>query len=429
MSGCGFEHGLVEVEHALTLIQETIQQTAIQSLPVSDALHYFLAEDVYSDVQLPIFDQSAVDGYAICATDTMRAGQTLELLAPILQAGQTNSLVLQTGQAVRIFTGAKIPTGTTTVARQEIVRVLPSATAQAQSTQIELTSELTAHADIRDAGEEVTYGQLLAAAGQQLNVGTIAALSMAGIKHVKVATFPRVAVVVTGDEVAQNIADHQSGKVFDANTPMIAAWFTAQGRQADYFHVADDKQAVTDLLNDLKVKYDLLITTGGVSVGDFDFIRPVALENGFQQIFWKIKQKPGKPMLFAHFQHQSKANFLNDQSSEANHHCYLLGLPGNPAAVFVCLQVYVSTALKALQGQVDAAPKWQYATLESQIKPDARDRFLRMVVKNQQGQLMAHHLPRQQSHMLSNLVHANALVYVPAQQTLDQGQLLKFIWL
>ncbi|WP_438819957.1 molybdopterin molybdotransferase MoeA [Acinetobacter bouvetii] len=403
MSGCGAESGLISVDQALDLILERTQALVIEQLELNQALNRYLAEDVYSSINLPLFSQSAVDGYAICSQSPVEATSRFDLIGEI-RAGQQAELELQAGQAVRIFTGAKIPFGTTTVARQEIVQVL-------DTSQIEITEHLNTHADIRDAGEEVSVGQLLASSGQFLSVGAIASLSMAGIQTVKVYQYPKVAVIVTGDEVAKSVEDFAAGKIFDANAPMIQAWFQTLGQQVEIFHVADTEDAVKALIQELSSSYDLILTTGGVSVGDYDFIRPVALALGFEQIFWKVKQKPGKPMFFADLQR-------HDHS-----HCYLLGLPGNPAAVYVGMQIYTSTLLNVLQGQ-KRHPQWFSATLTHSIKADARERFLRMSARFDQSMLKVQSLSKQQSHMLSNLMQANCLVRIPAGAVLSEGQIV-----
>ena len=118
---------------------------------------------------------------------------------------------------------------------------------------------------------------------------------MVGVKQVSVYRYPKIAVVITGDEVASSIEDLNSGKIFDANAPLIQAWFQSQGQNVDILHVSDNEYELQTLIHRLKNQYDFILTTGGVSVGDYDFIRPVALEQGFEQIFWKVKQKPGKP--------------------------------------------------------------------------------------------------------------------------------------
>lgn len=404
MSGCGAEKGLISVDQALAKIIETVKPLASKKTSLQHALHHYLATDIYSEIDLPLFSQSAVDGYALCSHEAILADVQFELVGEI-RAGQDQNLQLAQGQALRIFTGAQIPEGTTTVARQEIVKVLGS-------NQIQIETNLATHADIRDVGEELSKGQLLANQGQHLTVGAIAALSMAGIFEVEVYCYPRVAVVITGDEVAHNLEDFAAGMIFDANAPLIQAWFAERQQQVQIFHVADTQSAVVQLIQQLKYEYDVILTTGGVSVGDYDFVRPVALAQGFQQIFWKVKQKPGKPMLFAEFQRSPEES------------CYLLGLPGNPAAVFVGMQVYTSTLLQALQGQAQL-PNWFTATLTQPIKSDARERFLRMHACFEQGQLSVKNLSKQQSHMLSNLMQANCLVRVPDNQVLSEGSVVQ----
>ncbi|TCB79126.1 molybdopterin molybdotransferase MoeA [Acinetobacter sp. ANC 4173] len=408
MSGCGAEKGLIGVDQALATIVDRVHALASESIPLQQALNRYLAEAIYSEIDLPLFSQSAVDGYAICSTEPILENSKFELVGEI-RAGQDTNVTLNHGQALRIFTGAKIPEGTTTVARQEIVTPL-------NSIEIQINIALDTHADIRDVGEELSQGQLLANQRQHLSVGAIAALAMAGVQQVKVYQFPKVAVVITGDEVAKTLDDFTSGKIFDANAPLIQAWFEQQQQNVNIYHVEDTELALQQLIQQLKQECDVILTTGGVSVGDYDFVRPVALEQGFQQIFWKVKQKPGKPMLFAEYQRTS---------GDA---CYLLGLPGNPAAVFVGMQIYTATLLHALQGQTKL-PNWFSATLKQSIKSDSRERFLRMFAHFEQGQLWVENLSKQQSHMLSNLMHANCLIRIPENQVLSAGSTVQGLFL
>lgn len=408
MSGCGAEHGLITVDQALELILQHTQVLATERLKLNQTLNRYLAEDIYSGINLPLFSQSAVDGYALCTQSAIEPEREFHLIGEI-RAGQQDELQLQDGQAVRIFTGAKIPLGTTTVARQEIVQAI-------DLSRIKIMEQLKAHADIRDVGEEISVGQLLANKGQQLSVGAIASLSMAGINTVEVFQYPKVAVVITGDEVAESIEDFVAGKIFDANGPLIEAWFQQAGQQVEIFHVADTEAAVRNLIQELSVSHDLILTTGGVSVGDYDFIQPVALDLDFKQIFWKVKQKPGKPMFFAQLQR-------NDSS-----HCYLLGLPGNPAAVYVGMQIYTATLLNALQGH-KSQPNWFNAVLTHDLKMDARERFLRVSASFEQSVLRVKSLSKQQSHMLSNLMQANCLVRIPAGKSLKEGEIVQGLFI
>jgi molybdopterin molybdotransferase len=186
------------------------------------------------------------------------------------------------GQAIRIFTGGKIPEGTTHVARQEIVKV--------ESETIRLIEQLKPQADIRFTGEEVKQGQQLADVGQNINIGALAALSMAGVQTVEVFQQPKVAVVITGDEVAEHPEDLHVGKVFDANGPLLKAWFKAYGIDVEILHIADAAEQVTACFERLKSLYDVIITTGGVSVGIMTSFVHVLLRLDLNRSFGKLNK-------------------------------------------------------------------------------------------------------------------------------------------
>ncbi|OBA12050.1 molybdopterin molybdenumtransferase MoeA [Acinetobacter calcoaceticus] len=409
MIGCGAERGLISVDEAIELISNRPKKLGSIQQPLQNSLSRYLAKEIYSEINLPSFSQSAVDGYALCSHAEDLNNQKLQVTGEI-RAGSESHDTLSEGQAIRIFTGGKIPEGTTHVARQEIVSVV-------SPQEICLTEHIRPQADIRFTGEEIQNGQLLAQIGQFLNIGSLAALSMAGVQTVEVYRAPKVAVLITGDEVAETAEDLAEGKIFDANGPLLKAWFEDYGLDIELIHVADEAAQVTQYFDQLKDTHDVIITTGGVSVGDYDFVRPCAFEVGFEQIFWKVKQKPGKPLFFGEYFHP-----------ESDHHCYLLGLPGNPAAVYVSIQVYGKALLDTLQGN-QAGPVWFSAILDHDLKEDARERFLRMHAYFDNGQLKVKSLAKQQSHMLSNLMQANCLVRIPASAKLEAGYILKGVFI
>ncbi|MFU8925193.1 molybdopterin molybdotransferase MoeA [Acinetobacter puyangensis] len=391
-----------EHDNLISLDEALAHYHQIQALPPSDltllqAHQHILADDVLSPVALPLFTQSAVDGYALRYAD-ITAGQTEFELIGEIRAGIEQHFELQTGQALRIFTGGRLPDSADTMARQEII--------SRDQNKIFLNQKIAVGTDIRYQGEELTHGTVLAQHGQCLNSRLIAALSMAGVQQVTVHRQPKIAVLITGDEVSTQLDN--DAKVFDANSPMILTWLKEQGlQQVDLQHVVDDQQQLEAALAHALNHYDLVISTGGVSVGDYDLIRPVSMALGAKEIFWQVAQKPGKPLYFAAYQsHQ--------------HHAYLIGLPGNPAAVFICLSVHVATILRALQGAGQIQPAWQKAEVDlSQIKTDSREQLLRMKLScSAQGQLHLAPLKKQQSHMLSNLNQANAIARIkPQHQT------------
>lgn len=411
MTACGSELDLISVDQAIELINIHTRPLESEVLPLAESLNRYLAESAESQIDLPAFSQSAVDGYALCAHASIAAHTCFELIGEV-RAGQVPTQTLALGQAMRIFTGAEIPKGTTSVARQEIVECI-------DANHIALSTDLKLHADIRDAAEELKCGQCIAETGQQLNVGSIAALSMAGVAEVEVYRYPKIAVVISGDEVAAVGATAKTvtaGQIFDANAPMIRAWFLQQGHEVEIYHVSDQMEAVSDLIQQLSLAHDLILTTGGVSVGDYDFIRPATLAQGFEQVFWKVKQKPGKPMLFA----------LKKRPDRTR--CYLLGLAGNPAAVYVGMQIYTTTILAVLQGTMQTPP-WFSAQLKHDLDLDARERFLRMTAKFDQATLTVNRLAKQQSHMLSNLTTANCLVRIAAGQRYAAGDVVQGLWI
>ncbi|MFW1774078.1 molybdopterin molybdotransferase MoeA [Acinetobacter seifertii] len=409
MSGCGAERGLISIDEALDLVINKPKNLNSIQKTLTNSLGSYLAKEIYSEINLPSFSQSAVDGYALCSHAEDLNNHKFQVTGEI-RAGSESHDILGEGQAIRIFTGGKIPEGTTHIARQEIVSVISAQL-------VCLTEHIRPQSDIRFTGEEIQQGQLLAQVGQFLNIGSLAALSMAGVQELTVYRRPKVAVLVTGDEVAQTAEDLADGKVFDANGPLLKAWFEDYGLDIELIHVVDEAEQVTQYFNQLKDSHDVIITTGGVSVGDYDFVRPCAFEVGFEQIFWKVKQKPGKPLFFAEY-----------HNSQASHSCYLLGLPGNPAAVYVAMQVYGKSLLDALQDNRQGS-EWFTAILEHDLKEDARERFLRMYAYFDAGQLRVKSLAKQQSHMLSNLMQANCLVRIPASTKLESGTLLKGIFI
>jgi molybdopterin molybdotransferase len=409
MTGCGAERGLISVDEAIELISNRPKKLGSIQQPLQNSLSRYLAKEIYSEINLPSFSQSAVDGYALCCHAEDLNNQKFQVTGEI-RAGSENHNILSEGQAIRIFTGGKIPEGTTHVARQEIVSVV-------SPQEMCLTEYIRPQADIRFTGEEIQQGQLLAQVGQFLNIGSLAALSMAGVQTVEVYRAPKVAVLITGDEVAETAEDLAEGKIFDANGPLLKAWFEDYGLDVELIHVADESAQVTQYFDRLKDSHDVVITTGGVSVGDYDFVRPCAFEAGFEQIFWKVKQKPGKPLFFAEY-----------SQPESDHHCYLLGLPGNPAAVYVSMQIYGKALLDTLQGN-QIGPEWFSAILDHDLKEDARERFLRMHAYFDNGQLKVKSLTKQQSHMLSNLMQANCLVRIPASVKLEAGHILKGVFI
>ncbi|WP_213948685.1 molybdopterin molybdotransferase MoeA [Luteibacter sp. dw_328] len=379
---------LLPITETFELYRQWVGRLPTHRLPVELALGAVLAEAATARIALPRFTQSAVDGYALLASD----GQMQRTLIGTAAAGDPANVIVGSGQAVRILTGGVVPEGADAVARQEIV--------ERTGNGIVLTEAVRKGEAIRYEGEELAAGSIIANAGQRVTAGLVAAFAMAGIESVEVYRRPRVAVLVTGDEVVRAGEPLAPGMVYDANGPLLRAWFVENGYgEPVVAYVRDDEMALEEALSAALDSADLIVTSGGVSVGDRDFVPAVADHLGVRKVFWKVAQKPGKPLWFG--MREGKV---------------LLGMPGNPAAVLVCLAVHARAVLGHLEGETADQPKWRRGVLGAPVDADAeRDRLVRMRLRNEDGVVMLQALPHQDSHMLSNLASAHALVWLPSR--------------
>lgn len=396
---------MISIRQALDSYAASLAPLADETLPLSAALGRVLAQPVAAAVDLPLFTQSAVDGYALRSADASAAPLSLRLAGEV-PAGAPSAVPLQAGTAVRILTGGALPAGADTVARQEIV--------ERAGDSIRLDRPLPAGADTRQRGEELKQGDALARPGQRLHAGLLAALAMAGVHTVRARRRPRIAVLITGDEVRPAGTALAPGQVYDANGPLVCAWLAERGYGAPALrYVADRPEAVEQALSAALAASDLVITTGGVSVGDRDYLPELAPRLGVAKVFWQVAQKPGKPLWFG----------VKDGRA-------LLGLPGNPAAVLVGLAVHAAGVLGALDGLDTPQPDWRNGRLDAGAKADAhRDRLLRVTLRHDEaGCAGLTPLPRQDSHMLSNLGRADALAWLPARdRAYAAGDIVRWI--
>lgn len=375
---------MISFDEAQACYGEHVRALASESVPTPTACGRVLAAPAAATVDLPRFDQSAMDGYALRHQDVpavlpLRGRAEAGAAAPALAAGS----------CVRILTGAPLPAGADTVVPQEQV--------DCRGDTVHFSAAAESGQHIRYRAEEVSAGQLIARPGQCLGPGSVAALCAAGVAAVQVTRAPRVCVLVTGDEVVPVGQPLSDSATPDANGPLIAAWLAAEGvRDVRVQSVADDAPTVLQALSTALQQADLIITSGGASVGDRDFIPDAVRAVGMRQHFWKVAQKPGKPLLFATRGEQ-----------------VLLALPGNPASVHLGLQLHVRPVLARLAGLDAPELPWQWGQLahaRPTLKGD-RPLFARASTRHAPArppQLRL--LGGQGSHMLGNLLEADALV-------------------
>jgi molybdopterin molybdotransferase len=390
---------LTPLSQALSTYNQTLLPLTTEPVLTEEALNRCLAETPSAGIDLPSFTQSAVDGYAVLSFETSWASAAqpvqLRVIGEIPAGPRRDEPPPMAGRmAYRIMTGGRIPRGVDTVVPQEQVRV--------EGDMIRLEAPAAEKRNIRYCGEELKRGDPLAAPGQRVSPGMLAALMAAGTHSIRAYRRPRISVLVTGDEVVPAGQMPAEGQVYDANAPLIRSWMLALGYPAPSIVYVKDARSDTEVaLRAALDGSDLVITTGGVSVGTRDYIPAAAAACGVREAFWKVAQKPGKPLYYG----------LRDKTP-------LLALPGNPAAVLVGMVIHARRILDCLEGVTSPGPRMSAGRLLKAVKADPlRDSLLRMNLSiNAEGVVHLDPLPKQESHMLSNLATAMALVMLPARE-------------
>ncbi len=374
---------MITVEEALSLVDKTIfPSNKKETLSVLKSLNYVLFEDVFSPINMPPFRQSAMDGYAVCIHDKNEYTVIDEV-----KAGDGHHPVLKAGEAVRIFTGSAIPDTSNAVVIQEKVLV--------DGNKITVENAIPINDNIRPLGEQVKKGETALKKGVKLNPAAIGFLTSLGITKVNVYKKPSIAIIVTGNELVEAGNPLSYGKIYESNSGMLLNAINNLGFKDITLHkVEDDYSKTLSQLDTLITNNDMVVITGGISVGDYDFVGKALLELDVNQIFYKVKQKPGKPLFFG-----KKDDTI------------IFALPGNPAAALSCSYIYVNTALQKMSGNLNySLVKTKARSTLSYTKKGDRAQFLKAIYQNNKVTI----LEGQSSAMLQTFALANALVYVPA---------------
>lgn len=382
---------MISVDEARAAIAAHVRALPSVQLPVGDAVGRVLAQDVAAAVDLPPFPQSGMDGWAARHQDI--ASGRLELaerdIVDVRAGAEPHRL--SPGLACRISTGAPIPAGADTVIRRE--------DADWRDGALFIAPVPECGANVRAQGETVTRGQTIGRAGQRLDAGVIGSIAGSGVPQVTVHRRPRVALVTTGDEVGAG----GPSAIPDANGPMAMAFFRSLGCDVARVHAPDDLAKTIDALGAAS-ETDLVVTTGGVSVGDHDHIVPAANAVGFETVFWRVAQRPGKPLFFA----------MKGGTP-------LLGLPGNPAAVWVQLQTQTRLILSLLEGTAPPRSAPGILTQAVSASPWADLWFRCSTSWSAEGTVLLTPLTGQASHAMANLADVDAIIRVPAKAELTAG--------
>ncbi len=376
---------MISVEEARKLVLTHVEPAVVTETDLHTALGCTLAADIKSPINMPPFRQSAMDGYAVHLHDSLSYS-----LIDEVKAGDGHRPVLRPGEAVRIFTGAPVPDTANAVVMQEKV---------VKEDKVIVLSNIPAQdINIRPIAEQVARGAVALTKGTRLIPAAIGYLASLGITRVPVYKKPSIAIVTTGNELADPGTSLPYGKVYESNALMLQSALYSLGYNKITIHkVADHYEHTRALLQHTIRENNLVLITGGISVGDYDFVGRALSELEVHQVFYKVKQKPGKPLYFG-----------RKESS------IIFALPGNPAAALSCFYIYVYTALKRLSGDPDCnLPLKKARALNSFVKKGDRPQFLKSIVHDGQVEI----LEGQSSAMLQTFALANALVYMPEKTT------------
>jgi len=390
---------MLELEEAIVKILALTPKATSELVTLPNAHRRALSKSIYADIDLPPFDNSAMDGYAVRASDVQLTRADLPVCLKLcgrISAGENSSNIVEPGVCVRVFTGSILPVGADAVVMQED-------TLEAQPGEILVKEPVKPWENVRFRGEDVKRGSLLAESGEILGPGKLSLLAATGISQVQVGRQPRVALLATGSELREPGSALAHGQIYESNRTGLAALLHDIGVSPSILPlVADTREGVRLALENAFNESDAVISSGGVSVGEMDFIKIALKDLGGQVEFWRVAVKPGRPFVFGNCRNK-----------------LFFGLPGNPVSAFLTFLLLVRPALLRWQGAMDVSlPAYPGVLRERLANPGHRRHFMR-VKMDQNGHVLS--AGNQASHMLSSLGAANGVVDVPPEAALEAG--------
>ncbi len=383
---------LISIEEARNRVLTEAQPLPVERVALIKALGCVLAEDVRAAHDVPPFDNSGMDGYALRAADVVDAAPNSPVRLPItdtIPAGHVATLPLGPGEAARIMTGAPIPSGADTVAQSEI-------TAE-EDGYVSILESVRPGKNIRRAGEDVAAGERVLTAGTPLWAAEIGLLASLGHATIPVHRRPRVAIISTGSELVEIDRPLGPGQIRNSNSYSLQALCIQMGVETEPFGIVPDDYQATRKAIEAGLQYDVLLTSGGVSVGRFDFVKDVQDELGVERKLWGVAMKPGKPLVFG-----------------VRERTLVFGLPGNPVSAMVSFELFVKPALLRLMGYRKTTPRLYRAILEEDFaNADGRMYVIRVRAWREDGDWHLSSTGAQGSGMMKSMVGANGLAFVP----------------
>jgi molybdopterin molybdotransferase len=399
---------VISEEEARRRILETVSPLDERAVSLSSALDCFAAQDYFARLPLPAFDNSAMDGYAVVASSCNK-GCRLRVIGE-QPAGPDRKLRVSSGEAVRIFTGATLPQGADAIVMQEDVT--------RDGTGISVNVDVEGGEFVRHRGCDLAEGQMILARGERIGAATVALLASQGFTDVIVGGKATAAVISTGDELVKPGDELQAGQIYDSNSLLLRALLQRCGVSATAVeHCRDDRQSLGDAIKH-GIKNDVLIITGGVSVGEHDLVKEALCQLGAKIEIWRVAVKPGKPFLFGSFDSQSV-----DSAGEMPglHKCFVFGLPGNPVSAFVTFLQFVRPAVLRMMGATNLDLPQVPAKLAVGLTNDGdRPHYIRGRLEHEKFTPIG----RQESHALFGLSQANALLRIDVGESLKADEIV-----
>ncbi len=390
---------LIPVQEALNRLLNAFHPLEKSAVPLEEAIGRVLAEEIRAQTDYPLFDNSSMDGFALLASDLTRACAknpvSLEVVDDI-PAGKTPKRKITRGKAARIMTGAPLPVGADTVVPVEDTDFNNRAPGAPPPQRVQIFRAAKKGENIRKRGEDIRADASILQRGQWLRAQDLGILAMLGYTQVCVTRKPRVALLSSGDELTPPGEKLQEAKIYDINSYTLRALLKRAGCEVISLGVAaDTPRSVLQALDNAQ-NADLILSSAGVSMGSFDFIKSVIEKNGHLD-FWRINMRPGKPLTFGSYRHTP-----------------FLGLAGNPVSAFVGFLVFVQPIIEKMLGSPHQAQNRVRVRLAEPIQSDGRESYLRAIIRNEKGQFLARLTGHQGAGNIFSMVRANALLIVPA---------------
>ena len=392
---------LLAVSEAQEIILAAVQPAQPESISLQQANGRILSAESSARFDMPPFTNSSADGFAVRAADTLKANLEKPVFLKVIgdiPAGSNPGFSIQAGEAARIMTGAVVPKGADAVVMIEATDAYASGLDAPLPQWIGLSARVKAGDSIRPRGQDAAAGTILFPIGHRLLPQDLGLLASQGYDAVSVFRQPRVALLSTGDELVEQGEPLMPGKIYDSNSSMLRAMIVETGATITHSgFVRDDEKTIRERLDAIvETGVDLLVTSAGVSVGPFDYVRKIIEEKGVMT-FWRVNMRPGKPLVFGNYRGVP-----------------VIGLPGNPVSSFVGCLIFVIPAIKKMAGLSNHRMVTLQANLLEPVDSDGRESYLRAILENRAGNWLVKLSGHQGSGNLFALTRANALLILPS---------------